>query len=94
MRALDDDTEQLLDDAKRLVRAESAGVAALGPQIDQRMVELSRRIIGCEGKVLIGGVGTSGETARRMAHLLPSPAISWPWDPHSSCRLGVTRWPC
>lgn len=70
MSGLHDDMDRLLDEAKQLVRAESAGLAALVPQIDERMVELARRITTCEGKVLIGGVGTSGETARRMAHLL------------------------
>jgi arabinose-5-phosphate isomerase len=70
MSALDADVERLLDEARQLVRAESVGVAAVVPQIDERMVELARRMIKCDGKVLVGGVGTSGETARRMAHLL------------------------
>ena len=65
-----DDTQRLLSLARELVNAESAGIAALAAQIDVRLVDVARRMVSSEGKVLVGGVGTSGETARRMAHLL------------------------
>jgi D-arabinose 5-phosphate isomerase GutQ len=65
-----DDVERLLSLARELVHAESAGIAALAARIDERLVDVARRLVSSEGKVLVCGLGTSGETARRMAHIL------------------------
>ena len=60
----------LLDVARNLVRAEARGVSALEGQLDDRLVTVARRLVEMPGKVLTAGAGTSGEIARRMAHLL------------------------
>jgi D-arabinose 5-phosphate isomerase GutQ len=59
-----------LDAARALIRAEAAALADLADQVDERLLEAARMILGRSGKVVPVGVGTSGETARRMAHLL------------------------
>jgi D-arabinose 5-phosphate isomerase GutQ len=59
-----------LDAARALIRAEAAALAGLADQVDERLLEAARMILGRSGKVVPVGVGTSGETARRMAHLL------------------------
>jgi len=58
-----------LDAARQQVRAEAQLVASLEPLIDERLLAIARRILGRTGKVIPAGVGTSGEIARRMAHL-------------------------
>jgi D-arabinose 5-phosphate isomerase GutQ len=59
-----------LDAARALVRAEAAALAGLVDQVDGRLLRAAQMILGRAGKVIPVGVGTSGETARRMAHLL------------------------
>jgi len=56
--------------ARGLVRAEAKGLQGLEAQIDVELVELARRIVATPGRVITAGLGTSGEVARRMAHLL------------------------
>jgi len=61
---------QLLDIARSLVAAEAAGLQALAARLDHQLLEAAQMVLGCSGKVVPTGVGTSGETARRMSHLL------------------------
>lgn len=62
--------DRLLENARRVLAAESAAVAAVGPQLDDRFAAVARVLLDCKGKVLVAGVGTSHATALRMAHLL------------------------
>jgi len=75
------DVERLLGRAQELIRAESAGIAALVLRIDEQPVDIARLIVSSEGKVPVGGVGTHGTTARRLAHLGSAVAIAT--NPHS-----------
>ena len=52
------------------MRAEALAVAGLEAQLDDRLLAAAEVLLRTRGKVLTAGVGTSGETARRMAHLL------------------------
>jgi arabinose-5-phosphate isomerase len=45
-------------------------VAELEPQLGEQFLAVADALIGCRGKVLVCGMGTSGATARRIAHLL------------------------
>jgi len=56
--------------ARDLVRAEAALLDELHPLVDERLIEVAKLILARQGKVIPTGVGTSGEIARRMAHLL------------------------
>lgn len=48
------------------IRAITAMAANIGPEF----VEAVRLLAACQGKVLVAGLGTSGATARRIAHML------------------------
>jgi arabinose-5-phosphate isomerase len=50
--------------------AEGNAVHALVENIDDTFVRAASLILGCTGKLFIGGSGTSGTVARRMAHIL------------------------
>jgi arabinose-5-phosphate isomerase len=60
----------LIEAAREVVRAEANAVAGVADQIDDGFAEVTRLLLGCAGKVVICGSGTSGAVARRMAHLL------------------------
>ncbi len=59
-----------IDAAREQVRAEAELLARLEPLVNEQMLSVAHRIITRSGKVIPTGVGTSGEIARRMAHLL------------------------
>jgi arabinose-5-phosphate isomerase len=62
--------DRALTAARRQVRAEALLLGDLGPLVNEQMLSVARGILSRAGKVIPTGVGTSGETARRMAHLL------------------------
>lgn len=62
--------DRLLANARRVLETESAAVAAVASQLDDRLSAVARLLLDCTGKVLVAGVGTSHATALRMAHLL------------------------
>ena len=64
------DRTQLLVAARSLVEAEMQGLADLASTLDERLIDVAERLIATKGKVLTAGLGTSGVTARRLAHLL------------------------
>ncbi|MGA7148390.1 MAG: SIS domain-containing protein [Microbacterium sp.] len=61
---------QQLHDARRLIVAEAAAVAAIADQLDASFDETVELILSLPGKVVVIGSGTSGAIARRFAHLL------------------------
>jgi arabinose-5-phosphate isomerase len=62
--------EQILQDAREMIRREGAATAGVAEQLDTSFVAAVSLLLGCAGKVLVAGSGTSGAVARRMAHLL------------------------
>jgi D-arabinose 5-phosphate isomerase GutQ len=62
--------EKALAAARSQVRAEAALLGSLESLVNEQLVAIARRILARSGKVIPTGVGTSGEIARRMAHLL------------------------
>lgn len=56
--------------AREQVHSEEKLLAELEPLVDDRLVLAARIVLAHKGKVIPTGVGTSGEIARRMAHLL------------------------
>lgn len=56
--------------ARQTVERDAAAVAAVLPQIGASFLDAVRLLLECPGKVLVSGMGTSGATARRIAHLL------------------------
>src|SRR5258708_9908294 len=62
--------EQILQDARTMIRREGAATAGVAEQLDASFLAAVSLLLGCRGKVLVFGAGASGAVARRMAHLL------------------------
>jgi D-arabinose 5-phosphate isomerase GutQ len=63
-------SEETLELARQTIRRESAAVATLVEQLDERFVEAAQKLLACRGHVLVAGSGTSHAVAARLAHLL------------------------
>jgi len=59
-----------MEAARRAVALDARAVQAVAEQIDDSFLRAALLVRGCKGKVLVAGMGTSGATARRLAHLL------------------------
>lgn len=64
------EARELLDIARRVVADDARAVGALGDSLGADFVEAVRLVAHCQGKVLVAGLGTSGASAQRFAHLL------------------------
>jgi D-arabinose 5-phosphate isomerase GutQ len=62
--------DRLVAVGRARVVAEIAALSTLESQIDDRLAATARILLAATGKVIPVGVGTSGVTARRLAHLL------------------------
>ena len=62
--------DDILTVARARLAVEANAVHALVETIDDTFVRAASMILGCQGKLFIGGSGTSGTVARRMAHIL------------------------
>lgn len=62
--------DDILGVARVRLAAEAAAVLALVDTVDDTFVHAASIVLGCEGKLFIGGSGTSGTVAYRMAHIL------------------------
>lgn len=59
-----------LERARAVIRSDAAAILATLDGVDETFLAVARRLIGCRGKILVTGSGTSGSIARRAAHLL------------------------
>jgi arabinose-5-phosphate isomerase len=62
--------EEVFALARRTLQRDARAVSSLIDQLDDRFLEAVDLLFSCRGKVLVTGLGTSGATARRVAHLL------------------------
>ncbi len=62
--------DDILAVARGRLQAEADAVAALIDTVDDSLVTAASLILAGTGKLFIGGSGTSGTVARRMAHIL------------------------
>ncbi|EYT60498.1 SIS domain-containing protein [Microbacterium sp. UCD-TDU] len=62
--------DDILAVARGRLRAEADAVASLIDTVDDSLVTAASLILSGTGKLFIGGSGTSGTVARRMAHIL------------------------
>jgi arabinose-5-phosphate isomerase len=63
---------QILNSARRVLRMESAAIAALEPRLGDQFVRAAEAILGASGRVILSGVGKSGLVARKIASTLTS----------------------
>ncbi|MBN2288220.1 MAG: KpsF/GutQ family sugar-phosphate isomerase [Candidatus Glassbacteria bacterium] len=66
------DPEELLEQARRVVRIEAEAVSALLGRLDRSFVRAVEMIYGCTGRVIVSGVGKSGIVGRKLATTLTS----------------------
>ncbi len=66
------DTAGLLARAKEVVRIEAAAVAALEGRLGTEFLDAVEILAGCQGKVIVSGVGKSGLLAHQVAATLTS----------------------
>src|ERR1700737_2984573 len=61
------DDAQLLACGRRALEIEAHAVAALAPRLDAGFAKACRICLGCEGRVVVTGMGKSGHIARKIA---------------------------
>jgi arabinose-5-phosphate isomerase len=64
------DNNEILDQAREMIRAEGRVITAIADQLDENFVQAVKLVSECPGCVYVTGAGTSGTMARRTAHLL------------------------
>ena len=64
------EANQILEQARAMIRAEAEAVMGVADQLGEAFVQMVRLVSECQGRILTTGAGTSGTIARRMAHLL------------------------
>ena len=69
-RALDD--AALVAAGRETFRQESTALAAIADGLDQSFADAVRLLAGCDGQVLVTGLGKSGIVARKLAATLTS----------------------
>ncbi|NJN81076.1 MAG: SIS domain-containing protein [Caldilineaceae bacterium] len=67
--------EQLIEDARALIRAEGEVIAEVADQIDASFADAVELLAHATGVVMVTGAGTSGTIARRMAHLFATTGL-------------------
>ncbi len=63
---------RLLDEGRRVIRAEAEAVAGLAERLDERFTAAVEMLFGVRGRVIVTGVGKSGIVARKIAATLTS----------------------
>ncbi|MGH8139582.1 MAG: KpsF/GutQ family sugar-phosphate isomerase [Steroidobacteraceae bacterium] len=66
------DDAQLLASARRALAIEADAVAALAPRLDAGFATACRICLGCQGRLVVTGMGKSGHIARKIAATLAS----------------------
>jgi arabinose-5-phosphate isomerase len=61
--------QEILELGRSVIRAEGEVIVEVAEQLGEPFVRAVQMVAGCTGAILITGAGTSGATARRMAHL-------------------------
>jgi arabinose-5-phosphate isomerase len=62
----------LLEEGRRVLRAEADAIAAVADRLDERFVEAVELLWSVEGRVIVTGLGKSGVIARKLAATLTS----------------------
>ena len=67
-----DATASALELARRVLAVEADAVRALIARLDERFLAAVTLILGCEGRVIVSGIGKSGHVARKIASTMSS----------------------
>ena len=58
--------------ARRTLKIESDSISTIGKQLNQSFTKLCEKVISCNGKFVIMGVGKSGHIAQKISATLSS----------------------
>ena len=64
--------EEILEEARRVIRIESEGVSGLLERLDRSFAEAVELLYKCKGRAIVSGVGKSGIVGRKLAATLTS----------------------
>lgn len=64
--------EKFCELGKAVIRAEVAAIAALENQIDNNFYNACQMLLGCQGRIIVMGIGKSGHIARKIASTMAS----------------------
>jgi len=64
--------DEVLEKAKRVIDEEVRGLQRLKESLGEEFVKAVELLLGCEGKVVLTGIGKSGHVARKIASTLSS----------------------
>ena len=73
-----DNSSEILDSARKVIRIEAEAVEALAARLDERFAKAVLMIMECPGRVVVTGMGKSGLICQKMAATMAStgtPAI-------------------
>ena len=70
--AIPDHDAAIIAIGQETLEQEAAALAALGTGLDNRFAQVVRALHGCQGRVLVTGLGKSGIVARKLAATLTS----------------------
>jgi arabinose-5-phosphate isomerase len=65
-------SEDALRLAREVLEIEAQAVAALASRLDERFLDALRLILACRGRVVVTGIGKSGQIGRKIASTLAS----------------------
>lgn len=63
---------KILQTAENTLRIEAESILQLIPRLNEHFEKAVRLIIGCQGKIILTGIGKSGQVARKIASTLSS----------------------
>lgn len=66
------DADAIVRSARTVIATEAAAIRALEPRIGAEFVSACRLILGCQGRLVVTGMGKSGHIARKLAATLAS----------------------
>ncbi len=66
------DSGQALESGRRVLEIEARAVRELADRLDVNFVRAAQIVLGCQGRVVVSGIGKSGHIARKIASTLAS----------------------
>jgi arabinose-5-phosphate isomerase len=61
-----------IEEARRVLKIEAQAILDLGDRLDQRFEKAVQLVLECHGKVILSGMGKSGQIARKISSTLSS----------------------
>lgn len=71
-RDSDPQLDQMIERAREVVRLEARAIASLEPRLDERFAEACAEVLGCEGHVVVSGMGKAGLIGQKISATLAS----------------------